>query len=106
MLMTISIILSIIANTEYQQTVYAGKDSEKELCKENGGKWKDGECDFDTDDEDKADQFMEDVEKVNEFEDEEAPLEDALCDDEDAETTNIDICSSQDLKLDQVFAEK
>ncbi|HET8793233.1 MAG TPA: hypothetical protein VFM31_05535 [Nitrososphaeraceae archaeon] len=44
--MTISIILSIIANTEYQQTVYAGKDSEKELCKENGGGWKDGECDF------------------------------------------------------------
>ena len=44
--MTISMILSIIAITETPSTAYAGKDSKKELCKDNGGEWKDGRCDF------------------------------------------------------------
>ena len=99
-------IFSIITITEHQQTAFAGKDSKKELCKENGGEWEDGTCDFKTDDEDKADQFMEDVVKIEEFEEEKAALEDALCDDEDAETTNIPLCKSNDLALGQAFAEK
>jgi hypothetical protein len=74
--------------------VYAGEDSEKSLCKKNGGEWESDVCDFKTDDEDKADQFMEESEKVRAFQEERAAEEDALCDDEDAETTNIELCSS------------
>ena len=56
--------LSIIAITDLQSNAYVGEDTKKELCKENGGEWEDGVCDFKTDDEDKADQFSEDVEKI------------------------------------------
>ena len=96
LIINIATILTLITITEAPSTALAGTDSKKDLCKENGGKWEDGVCDFKTDDEDKADQFMKDVEKIEEFEDEKAALEDDLCDDEDAETTNIEICSSQD----------
>ena len=91
-----STILSIIAITESQSTVYAEQDSKKELCKENGGEWEDGSCDFKTADEDKADQFMEDVEKIEEFEEEKAALEDALCDDP-KDTEKFDVCQSSTL---------
>jgi hypothetical protein len=104
-IITIATILSLITIIEAPSTVYAGKDSEKELCKENDVEWEDGVCDFKTDDEDKADQFTEYVEKIKEFEEEKAAIEDALCDDEDAETTNIEICSSQDFTLGEAFAE-
>lgn len=97
---------SLITVTEATSTAFAGTDSKKDLCKENGGEREDGVCDFKSDDEDKADQFMKDVEKIEEFEDEKAALEDDLCDDEDAETTNIEICSSEDLILGEAFAEK
>ena len=85
--------------------VFAGEDSDKSLCKKNGGEWKGNVCDFNTDDEDKADRFMEESEKVRGFQEERADEEDALCDDEDAETTNIEMCSS-DLTLGKAFAEK
>jgi hypothetical protein len=42
--------------------IYA-EDSKKDLCKDNGGDWKIGECDFKTDDEDKAEEFLDDVQK-------------------------------------------
>jgi hypothetical protein len=101
-----SMMLGITAITEPYPTVYAGKDSKKELCKENGGEWEDGACDFKADNEDKADEFLEDVQKIEEFEDEKAALEDALRDDEDAETTYIPLCKSNDLTLGEAFAEK
>jgi hypothetical protein len=41
-----SIMIGIITITEPYPTAYAGKDSTKELCKENGGEWEDGECDI------------------------------------------------------------
>lgn len=98
-------IFSITAITKTPSIAYAEKDSKKKSCKENDGNWKDGNCYFKTDDEDKADQFRNEVDK-RAFEEERAAKEDVLCDDEDAETTNIEICSSQDLTLDEVFAEK
>jgi hypothetical protein len=104
-IMTMATILSLIAITETPSTASVEKDSKNELCKDNGGDWKNGECDFKTDDEDKADEFLADVQKIEEFEDDKAALEDDLCDDEDAETTNIELCSSQDLTLGDVFAE-
>ena len=106
LIITMATMFSLITITEAPSTAFAGTDSKKDLCKENGGEWEDGACDFKTDDEDKADQFMKDVEKIEEFEDEKAALEDDLCDDEDAETTNIEICSSEDLILGEAFAEK
>jgi hypothetical protein len=106
LIMTILTLLSIISITESKTTAYAEEDTKKELCKENGGKWEGGACDFKTDNEDKADQFIENVEKIENFEEEKAALEDALCDDEDAKTTNIKICSSQDLTVDEALAEK
>ncbi len=54
LIVTILTIFSITAITEPQQTAYAGKDTQKELCEENGGKWEDGACLSKTDDEDKA----------------------------------------------------
>ena len=45
-IITLSMIFSIITITEPYPTAYAGKDSTKELCKENGGEWEDGACDF------------------------------------------------------------
>ena len=42
--------------------IYA-EDSKKDLCKDNGGDGKIGECDFKTDDEDKAEEFLDDVQK-------------------------------------------
>lgn len=85
--------LTIIAAS----TAYAEQDFKKETCKDNGGEWEDGVCDFKTDDEDKADEFLKDSEKIEKFEDDKANLEDELCDDEDAEETNIDICQSATL---------
>ena len=99
-----SMMLGITAITEPYPTAYAGIDSKKELCKENGGQWEDGACDFKADDEDKADQFMEDSDKLKKFDEEVAAEEDALCDDEDAETTNIPLCKSDDITLGEAFA--
>lgn len=89
-------------------SVYAGDDeyNKKDLCEDNGGNWKDGRCDFKTDDEDKADKYTDDVIKVREFEEEKAAEEDALCDDEDAETTNIPLCKSNDVILGEAFAKE
>jgi hypothetical protein len=106
LIITISTIFSIVAITKPYSTVYAGGGTEKELCKENDGNWKDGRCDFKTDDEDKVDQFSDEVDKIRAFEEERTAEEDALCDDEDAETTNIPLCKSDDLTLGQAFAEK
>ena len=53
-IMTMAILFSITAITEHYPNAYAEKDSKKELCKENGGEWENGNCDFKTDDEDKA----------------------------------------------------
>jgi hypothetical protein len=39
-------ILSLITITEAPSTTFAGKDSKKELCKENSEEWIDGERDF------------------------------------------------------------
>ena len=86
----VSIFLIIIMSLVFQ-IAYAGEETKKELCKENGGKWEDGACDFKTDDEDKADQFLEDVEKIEEFEEEKADLEDALCDDQE-DSEKFDVC--------------
>ena len=99
-----SMMLDITAITEPYPTVYAGNDSKKELCTENGGEWEDGACDFKTDDEDKADQFSDEFDKIRAFEKERAAEEDALCDDEDAETTNIELCKSDDITLGEAFA--
>ena len=49
---------------------------------------KTGVCNFKTDDEDKADRFLDDVQAKEDFEDDKAALEDDLCDDPDA---NFDI---------------
>jgi hypothetical protein len=95
-IMTMSMILSIIAITETPSTAYAGKDSKKELCKENGGEWKDGRCDFKTDDEDKTDQFSDDVKKIEKFDEDKADLEDALCDDPE-DSKKFDVCQSATL---------
>jgi hypothetical protein len=43
--MTISMMFSIVAITEYQQTAYAEKYN-KENCEDNNGEWIDGECTF------------------------------------------------------------
>lgn len=68
------------------------KETNKKACEEDAGTWVDGECDFKTDDEDKADEFLDDVQKIEEFEEEKADLEDALCDDpEDSE--KFDVCN-------------
>ena len=69
-------------------------ESNKELCKENGGDWEDGSCDFKSDDEDKADDFINDVEDYRDFENEKAAIEDDLCDDPDAK---FDVCQSATL---------
>ncbi len=86
--------------------IAADAQSNKELCKDNGGDWEDGQCDFATDDEDKADKFSDEGDKIRAFEEERAAEEDALCDDEDAETTNIELCKSDDLTLGEAFASK
>ena len=105
-ILAMSIMIGIIVITEPYPTAYAGKDSTKELCKENGGEWEDGECDFKTDEKDKADKFSDEVDKIRTYEEERAAEEDALCDDEDAETTNMPLCKSNDLRLEEAFAEK
>lgn len=61
----------------------------KEYCKDYGGEW----------DDDREKCEIEDEEERTYYEDD-------VCDDEDAETTNIDMCSSEDLKFGQAFAEK
>lgn len=48
----------------------------KEICKANGGDWKKGQCDFDTDDEDKADEYTDDVNAKWQSNEEEAERED------------------------------
>ena len=96
----------MITITYPQSTAYAGEDIEKELCKENDGEWEDGTCDFDDDDEDKVDKFSNEVDKVKKFEEDKADLEDDVCDEEDAETTNIKLCKSDDLTLGKAFASK
>ena len=99
-ILVMSMMLGITAITEHYPTAYAGKDYKKELCKENGGEWEDGgACDFKADDEDKADQFSDEVDKIRAFEEERAA-------EEDAETTNIPLCKSDDLMLGQTYAEK
>ena len=103
-ILVMSMMLGITAITEPYPTAYAGKDSKKELSKENGGQWEDGASDFKADDEDKVDQFMEDSDKLKKFDEEVAAEEDALCDDEDAETTNIELCKSDDITLGEAFA--
>jgi hypothetical protein len=77
-------------------SVYAGDDegTKKDLCKENEGDWEDGQCDFKTDDEDKTDRYLDDIQKIEDFEKERAAEEDALCDDPDA---HFDICQSATL---------
>lgn len=74
-------------------------DTNKELCEENGGDYTKRGCDFDDDDEDKADRYGEDLKDQRDFENEKAALEDALCDDPDA---NFDVCQSATL----AFADK
>ncbi len=79
-------------------SVYAIDDEDKkDLCQDYGGDWEGVACDFETDDEDNADKFTDELQKLDEFEDDKAALEDDLCDDEDAEETNIDICQSATL---------
>ena len=70
--------------------VHGQQDSKKELCKDNGGEWEDGACDTKGDD-DKADKFLDDVEKIEEFEEEKADLEDALWDDQE-DSEKFDVC--------------
>jgi hypothetical protein len=60
-MMIISTIFSIIAITELQQNVYAGKDTPKGLCKDYDGTWNDGKCKFEnSDDEVDFDHRLED----------------------------------------------
>ena len=80
-------------------TTAANADSKKELCEKNDGDWTKRGCDFDDDDEDKADRFTDDLKDQRDFENEKAALEDALCDDPDA---NFDVCQSATL----AFADK
>jgi hypothetical protein len=54
------------------------------------GDWEGKTCDFADDDEDKADRFGEDHDKLRHFEEERAADEDALCDDpEDSEKFDV-----------------
>ena len=53
-LLAMSMMFSITAITDPYLTIYAEKDSKKELCKENCGEWVDGACNFKADDEDNA----------------------------------------------------
>lgn len=76
--------------------VFAGENTEKNLCKKNDGKWKDGSCDFDDDDKDKADQFTDDMGKIKKFEEDKADLADALCDDP-KDSEKFEICQSEKL---------
>ena len=46
LVITMTTILSLITITEAPSTTFAGKDSKKELCKENSEEWIDGERDF------------------------------------------------------------
>lgn len=89
---TIFLILTLIV--PFATGAFAESDSKKDLCKDNGGDWEDGSCDFKTDDEDKADRFLGNVQAKEDFEDDKAALEDDLCDDPDA---NFDICQSATL---------
>ena len=90
MLKTILIVLVLLIPT----AIYADKDSTKNLCERNGGDYTKNGCDFDDDDEDKADRFGEDYSKQQKFDKERAADEDALCDDPDA---NFDVCQSATL---------
>jgi hypothetical protein len=54
-----SIMIGIITITEPYPTAYAGKDSTKELCKENGGEWEDGNCNLEN--ENLRDEYDDDV---------------------------------------------
>jgi hypothetical protein len=73
-------------------SIYAGIDDKdsKDLCEDNGGDWEDGQCDFKADDEDKADSYLNDMQKIEKFEEEKAALEDYLCEEPDAK---FDICN-------------
>lgn len=71
----------------------------EDLCEENEGDQEDGQCDFKADDEDKADRYLDDMQRIEDFEKERAAEEDALCDDPDA---HFDICQSATL----AFADK
>jgi hypothetical protein len=46
--------------------LYAGDDegTKKDLCEENEGDWEDGQCDFKADDEDKADRYLDDMQRT------------------------------------------
>ena len=90
MLKTILIVLVLLVPT----AIYADKDSTKNLCERNGGDYTKNGCDFDDNDEDKADRFGEDHDKLRHFEEERAADEDALCEDSDAK---FDICQSATL---------
>jgi len=92
-------ILSIFMGMLLTAPIYPEKDSNKDLCKDNGGDWENSSCDFETDDEDKADRYLNDQQKRDDFEEERAAEEDALCDDPDA---HFDICQSATL----AFADK
>jgi hypothetical protein len=92
-------ILSLFMGMLLTAPIYPEKDSNKDLCKDNGGDWENSSCDFETDDEDKADRYLNDQQKRDDFEEERAAEEDALCDDPDA---HFDICQSATL----AFADK
>ena len=81
-------------------SVYAGddEDNKKDFCKDNGGDWEDGQCDFATEDEDKVDAFGDDLADLRDFEEEKAALEDALCDDP-KDSEKYDVCQGATLNF-------
>jgi hypothetical protein len=91
MIAGLSLLVAIISLIVPSVYATVDEDDKKDLCKDNGGDWEDGQCDFATDDEDKIDAFSDDLAELKKFEEEKAALEDALCDDpEDSE--KYDVC--------------
>ena len=84
-------ILIVLVPVTMVPAIYADRDTTKDLCEKNDGNWEDKTCDFATDDEFKADRYLDDLQKIEDFEDDKAALEDDLCEDPDAK---FDICNT------------
>jgi hypothetical protein len=75
----------------------------KQVCKDHDGEWKNDECKFEKDskypkEQNKVDfeHYMAEHDLWDDYIEEKAAQEDAICDNEDADTTNIDICKSEE----------
>ena len=89
-------ILIVLVLVSILPAVYADKDTNKKLCEKNGGDWTNRGCDFDDDDEDKVDRYLDDQQRIEKFEEERAADEDALCDDPE-DSAKFEVCQSATL---------